>query len=203
MPDPIDWGTALPYFLAAFFGGYLLGSIPFGLILTKLAGHGDIRSIGSGNIGATNVLRTGNKLIAVGTLLGDALKGVVAVLIASNWGPDVTVLAAAGAFFGHVFPVWLRFNGGKGVATFTGLVLVLYWPAGLAFCLTWIATAAAFRMSSLAALVGAALTPVYMYYFNRVQLSELCIFLAVLIFMRHKDNIIRLVRGEEPKIGSK
>ena len=201
MPDPIDWSTALPYLAAALAGGYLLGSIPFGLILTRLAGLGDIRAIGSGNIGATNVLRTGNRWVAAGTLIGDAAKGTIAVVIARQFGPDPAVVAALGAFVGHLFPVWLRFKGGKGIATFIGILLGLYWPIGLVFCVTWLAVAAAARYSSLAAVVATALTPAYLAWFDQWQLVELSAVLALLVFFSHRANIKRLISGTEPKIG--
>ncbi|WP_119421161.1 glycerol-3-phosphate 1-O-acyltransferase PlsY [Desertibaculum subflavum] len=201
MPDPIDWQLALPYFLLALAGGYLLGSIPFGLVLTKLAGLGDVRRIGSGNIGATNVLRTGRKDLAALTLLLDAAKGAVAVLIAGRYGPDMAVCAALGALLGHLFPVWLRFKGGKGMATFLGVQLAIAWPVGIAACLTWLATAALFRMSSLAALVAAGLTPVFSLWLADRQRAELALVLVVLVFFRHHENIRRLLTGTEPKIG--
>ncbi|MEQ1890074.1 MAG: glycerol-3-phosphate 1-O-acyltransferase PlsY [Alphaproteobacteria bacterium] len=202
MPNPMDWGLSAPYLLAALFGGYLLGSIPFGLILTRLAGMGDIRNIGSGNIGATNVLRTGNKLLALLTLLLDGGKGAAAVLIAQNFGADVTVCAAAGAFFGHLFPVWLRFRGGKGVAAFLGIALALNLIVGLLACATWIAVAIILRISSAAALVAAALTPVYFWWVGQDQLVQLSLLLAVVIWFKHYDNIRRLMAGEEPRIGA-
>lgn len=203
MPDPADWGHALPYLLSALFGGYLLGSIPFGLLLTRLAGHGDVRDIGSGNIGATNVLRTGNRWIAAGTLVADAGKGAVAVLIAREFGPDTAVCAALGAFLGHLFPVWLKFKGGKGISTQIGILLALFWPVGLLFCATWLAVAAVFRYSSLSALVATAFTPVYLALFGQWQIAELSVALAVLVFFAHRDNIRRLVQGTESKIGGK
>lgn len=201
MPDPISWSYAAPYFLAALVSGYLLGSIPFGLVLTRLAGLGDIRMIGSGNIGATNVLRTGHKGLAALTLLLDAAKGAAAVLIGSLWGPDITVIAGAGAFLGHLFPVWLKFKGGKGVATFLGILIGISWPVGLLACATWLATAVLFRISSLAALLAAVLSPVYAWYLATPQIAEFAGFMTVLILLRHHQNIVRLVRGEEPRIG--
>ncbi len=152
MPDPISWELAWPYYLAALAFGYLLGSIPFGLILTKLGGHGDIRNIGSGNIGTTNVLRTGNKKLAAATLLGDALKGTVAVLIVRHlYGIEMAMIAGFGAFLGHLFPVWLKFKGGKGVATYLGILLGLYWPMFIIAALIWVGMAFVFRYSSLSA----------------------------------------------------
>ncbi len=202
MPQPMDWGLSAPYLLAALLGGYLLGSIPFGLILTRLAGMGDIRAIGSGNIGATNVLRTGNRFLALLTLLLDGAKGAVAVLIAQNYGADVTVCAAAGAFFGHLFPVWLRFRGGKGVATFLGIALALNLAVGALACATWAAVAAISRISSAAALAAAALSPLYFWWFGQDQLMQLSLVLAVAIMLKHYDNIRRLIAGEEPRIGA-
>jgi len=188
--------------LLAFAGGYLLGSIPFGLVLTRLAGLGDVRKIGSGNIGATNVLRTGRKDIAALTLLLDGAKGAVAVLLAAwLWGPQAALAAALGAFLGHLFPVWLGFKGGKGMATFIGVQLALAWPVGLLVCATWAATAAALRMSSLAALVSAAATPLFALWLADGRQALLAVILVVLIFIRHHENIRRLIAGTEPKIG--
>lgn len=204
MPDPISWGYAWPYILAALAGGYLLGSIPFGLILTRLAGHGDIRTVGSGNIGTTNVLRAGGKALAAVTLLLDGGKGAAAVLLAGIWGPDMQLAAALGAVLGHMFPVWLGFRGGKGVATALGVLLAIAWPVGAAACATWVAVALSLRYSSLSALVALAAAPLYAWLFRRdLQLVELCVILAVLIWIRHHANIRRLVTGHEPKIGSK
>ncbi|MCP5001096.1 MAG: glycerol-3-phosphate 1-O-acyltransferase PlsY, partial [Hyphomicrobiales bacterium] len=178
MPDPIVWSIAWPYLFAAWLFGYLLGSTPFGLILTKMAGLGDVRDIGSGNIGATNVLRTGNKKLAALTLLADLLKGTVAVVIAANWGPDQAVMAGFGASLGHLFPLWLRFRGGKGVATYIGVLLGLsimagnYWPIAV-FAVTWLAMAAIFRISSLAALVAMFVTPIFIWWLGLAQEAEL------------------------------
>ena len=183
---------------------YLLGSIPFGIVITRALGLGDLRTIGSGNIGATNVLRTGNKPAALATLLLDAGKGGIAVLIArAAVGPDAAQVAALFSFLGHLFPVWLGFKGGKGVATFLGTLLVLAWPAGLAACATWAATAAISRISSLSALVAAALSPVWLVVFGYPQMSILAIALAALIYQRHGANIARIRAGTEPKIGKK
>ena len=186
-------------------GGYLLGSIPFGLITARLGGLGDIRKIGSGNIGATNVLRSGRKDLAAVTLLGDMAKGAAAVLIArwmSNDTAAVVALAGGAAFIGHLFPVWLRFRGGKGVATFFGVLLAAAWPMGILAGLTWIAVAAIFRFSSLAALSAAALAPVYALATDRPQpIVWLTVVMGVLIYIRHRENIARLLRGEEPRIG--
>jgi acyl phosphate:glycerol-3-phosphate acyltransferase len=188
--------------LLAFAFGYLLGSIPFGLIVTRLAGTADIRTIGSGNIGATNVLRTGHKGLAAATLLGDMLKGTVAVLLARQVGGESAALAAAlGAFLGHVFPVWLGFKGGKGVATYIGLLLALAWPAAITFCLLWLAVAALTRYSSLAALVASALTPPFLWYLGQPQRAWLFLLLAVLLWFMHRGNLARLIGGTEGKIG--
>ncbi len=201
MPDPLgDFSYTWPYYAAAILG-YLLGSIPFGLVLTRLAGLGDIRKVGSGNIGATNVLRTGRKGLAAATLLLDGGKGAVAVLAAREFGPDMAVLAGGAAFLGHCFPVWLRFKGGKGVATYLGVMLAIAWPVGLACCATWAAVAALLRWSSVAALASAALAPFYAWLWADWQRMELAAFLAVLIFLRHHANIRRLLRGDEPRIG--
>ncbi|HVY99227.1 MAG TPA: glycerol-3-phosphate 1-O-acyltransferase PlsY [Dongiaceae bacterium] len=183
--------------------GYLLGSIPFGLLLTRMAGLGDIRKIGSGNIGATNVLRTGNKGLALATLLLDGAKGAVAVLIARHFDPDLAVIAGAGAFVGHIFPVWLRFKGGKGVATALGTWLALAWPVGVLACLTWLAVAFVFRYSSLSALLAVALAPVYAIWLGSPPLVWFGIGVAILVWIRHHENIRRLLKGEEPKIGRK
>jgi glycerol-3-phosphate acyltransferase PlsY len=193
------------YGLCAVFG-YLLGSIPFGVIVTRLGGAGDVRKIGSGNIGATNVLRTGRRDLAAITLLGDGGKGAAAVLIAQliTHSADAAALAGGAAFVGHLFPVWLGFKGGKGVATFFGTMIAIAWPAGLAAGATWIVMAFVFRMSSLAALTAAALAPLYVFLFNQTPESKLWLaaFMAVLIFIRHHENIRRLLKGEEPRIGA-
>jgi len=204
MPDPISWEFAWPYLLAALVGGYLLGSVPFGLVLTRLAGLGDLRQMGSGNIGATNVLRTGRKGLAAATLILDAGKGAAAVLIAKLWGPDVALVAAFGAVVGHLFPVWLGFRGGKGVATTLGVLLALSLPLGAASCLLWLLVAALFRFSSLAALVSVAAAPVVAWFLLRdLQMVQLTAALAVLVWLRHHENIRRLLAGQEPKIGGK
>jgi glycerol-3-phosphate acyltransferase PlsY len=193
-------------------GGYLLGSIPFGVIATRLAGLGDIRHVGSGNIGATNVLRTGRKDLAALTLVGDGGKGAAAVglahLIALSYAPTAEPLACAlaggAAFFGHLFPVWLGFKGGKGVATFIGVLLAAAWPVGIAVCLTWLAMAKLGRISSLSALTAAALSPFFALALQRpLPTVILAAVLAVLIFIRHHDNIRRLMKGTEPRIGAK
>ena len=188
-------------------GGYLLGSIPFGVIATRLGGAGDVRAIGSGSIGATNVLRTGRRDLALITLLGDGGKGAVAVLLA-GWllgSPEAAAIAGGAAFLGHCFPVWLKFNGGKGVATFFGTLIAIAWPAGLLAGATWIAVAAIFRISSLAGLTAAALAPLYVILTNQTPEAKLwmTVFMSVLIFIRHQANIRRLLKGEEPRIGAK
>jgi glycerol-3-phosphate acyltransferase PlsY len=188
----------------AFILGYLLGSIPFGLVLTKLAGTQDLRSIGSGNIGATNVLRTGRKGLAAATLIGDALKGTLAVVITGYYGgSDAAMLAALGAFLGHLFPVWLKFNGGKGVATYIGVLIGLFWPAAVIFCAIWIATAATTRYSSLSALVAAFVTPLFLWWFGHPALASLFVVLTLLMFYTHRENIKRLQAGTEGRIGAK
>jgi glycerol-3-phosphate acyltransferase PlsY len=184
--------------------GYLLGSIPFGVLVTKLMGLGDLRKIGSGNIGATNVLRTGNRGAALATLLLDGGKGAVAVLLARCYaGEDAAQIAGLAAFLGHLFPVWLRFNGGKGVATFLGTLLALAWPVGIAACLTWFATALVSRISSLSALVAAGLAVVWAFVLGHGEMIWLTAILATLVFYRHRANIDRLKAGTEPKIGGK
>ncbi len=181
---------------------YVLGSVPFGLVVARVMGLGNLRDIGSGNIGATNVLRTGNKAAAFLTLVFDAGKGAVAVLIAQRYvGADAAQIAGLFAFLGHLFPVWLRFNGGKGVATFLGLVLALQFWAGFAACMTWLLIAVVFRMSSLAALVAAAAAPLWLWVFGSPSLISLTVALAILIFLRHSANIRRIIAKEEPKIG--
>lgn len=187
----------------AFAFGYLLGSIPFGLLLTRAAGGPDIRAIGSGNIGATNVLRTGNKVLAAATLLCDMLKGSFAVLAAARYGNDPMLAAALGAFLGHLFPVWLKFKGGKGVATYIGLLIGLHWPAALFFCIVWLVVAGATRYSSLAALVASALTPPAIWYFGLPGVAALFLLLTVLLWFMHRANIARLLNGSEGKIGAK
>lgn len=182
---------------------YLLGSIPFGIVITRAMGLGDLRSIGSGNIGATNVLRTGNKAAALATLLLDAAKGGVAVLMARYaLGEDAAQLAGLAAFLGHLFPVWLGFKGGKGVATFLGILLALAWPVGLAACAMWLITAVVFRISSLAALVAAATSVVWLMVFYQGRMVVLVFILTVLVYIRHWANIQRLKAGTEPRIGA-
>ncbi len=182
---------------------YLLGSIPFGLVMARLFGLGDLRQIGSGNIGATNVLRTGNKGAAAFTLVFDALKGAVPVLLARQIaGEDAAQIAGLSAFLGHLFPVWLGFRGGKGVATFLGVTLALFWQVGLAACATWLVAALATRMSSYGALVSAATTGLYAFFFGYFQGLLIFTVLAVLVFIRHRENIARIKAGTEPKIGA-
>jgi acyl phosphate:glycerol-3-phosphate acyltransferase len=188
----------------AFILGYLLGSIPFGLVLTRLAGTQDLRSIGSGSIGTTNVLRTGRKDLAAATLIGDMLKGTIAVIIAGYFGgPDAAMLAALGAFLGHLFPVWLKFRGGKGVAVYIGVLLGLLWPAALLFCLIWLAVAAITRYSSLSALIASLVTPILLWWFGQLALAALFAVLTLLVFFVHRENIKRLLAGTESKIGQK
>jgi glycerol-3-phosphate acyltransferase PlsY len=183
--------------------GYLLGSIPFGLVLTRLAGLGDIRKIGSGNIGATNVLRTGNKPLALATLLLDGGKGAAAALIAMAVAPALAPWAALAAVVGHLFPVWLKFRGGKGVATTLGAYFALAWPVGLAAGLSWLAVALTLRISSLSGIVCVGLAPVYAWFLAGPDVATVAAILAVLVLYRHKENIQRLLRGEEPRIGQK
>ena len=211
MPDPLgDLSFTWPFYLSALLG-YLLGSVPFGLVLTRLAGFGDIRRIGSGNIGTTNVLRTGSKPLAAAVLVLDGGKGAAAVLLAGMFGQDMAVLAGGAAMLGHCFPVWLGFKGGKGVATSLGTLLAIVWPVGALACLTWLMVARLFRYSSLAALCALALAPVYAWalsewpvagtYWADPQRMELAIFIAVIVFLRHHQNIRRLVTGTESRIG--
>ncbi len=189
--------------LAAAAAGYLVGSIPFGLILTRLAGEGDLRAIGSGNIGATNVLRTGRKSLAALTLLLDGGKGAAAVLVCAPWGAEAGLAAGLGAVLGHNFPPWLRFKGGKGVATTLGVLLAAVWPAGVGAVLTWLGVAALFRYSSLAALAALIAAPFYAYWLAEGQAVGLAAVLAVLAIVRHHANIGRLLRGGEPRIGGR
>jgi glycerol-3-phosphate acyltransferase PlsY len=202
--DSIDWPAQSPLFAAAIIFGYLLGSIPFGLFFAELAGAGDVRKIGSGNIGATNVLRTGKRWAAAATLLCDAGKGALAVAVARYFqGGDMALFAALGAFLGHLFPVWLGFRGGKGVATFLGVTLALDWRVGLLALATWLIVALLSRLSSLAALVAAALVPVYMALLDRPLDALLELVLTLMIFAMHRENIRRLLEGHEPRIGAK
>jgi acyl phosphate:glycerol-3-phosphate acyltransferase len=201
--------TLLPAYAAALAFGYFCGSIPFGLILTRLAGTRDIRTIGSGNIGATNVLRTGRKGLAAATLIGDALKGTAAVLLVyayygadfRYYGHELAIPAALGAFLGHLYPVWLGFKGGKGVATYIGILLGLAWPVAIAFCLIWLAVAALTRYSSLAALMASLATPFIFLWRGDMPEAVLFAVLTALIFIKHRANIARLIDGTESKIG--
>ncbi|MDX8464483.1 glycerol-3-phosphate 1-O-acyltransferase PlsY [Mesorhizobium sp. VK23B] len=190
------------YALALIFG-YLLGSIPFGLLITRAAGLGDVRQIGSGNIGATNVLRTGNKGLAAATLLLDALKGTAAVLIAGHFARELALIAGFGAFLGHLFPVWLGFKGGKGVATYLGVLLGLAWQGMLVFAVVWLAMAFLFRYSSLAALAAAVVVPIALYFISTPQIAGLFALMSLIVFIKHRANISRLLDGTEGKIGAK
>ncbi len=202
--DPISWSFSGPYLIGALVVGYLIGSIPFGPILMWVTGAGDLRKIGSGNIGATNVLRTGRKGLAAATLLGDALKGTAAVLLADTFGgPNLAVMAGLGAFLGHLFPIFLRFRGGKGVATYLGILLGLALPGFIAFAAIWLAVATITRYSSLSAIVAAVATPAVLWAFGFIQERDLFVILTVLLLWKHLDNIKRLVAGTESKIGSK
>jgi acyl phosphate:glycerol-3-phosphate acyltransferase len=203
MPDPNSWQLALPTLLAALVFGYLLGSIPFGLLLTRAAGLGDVRKIGSGNIGATNVLRTGNKKLAAMTLLLDALKGTAAVLVAGYLGPDQALIAGLGAFLGHLYPVWLGFRGGKGVATYLGVLVAVAWQGALVFAAAWLAVAFLTRYSSLAALVAAVAVPVALHLLGFGRAAELFVLLSLIVFVKHRANIRRLLSGTESRIGAK
>ncbi|MGQ0663261.1 MAG: glycerol-3-phosphate 1-O-acyltransferase PlsY [Pseudomonadota bacterium] len=203
MPRPISWALVWPYYAAALVGGYLVGSIPFGLVLTWLAGLGDLRKVGSGNIGATNVLRTGRKGLAALTLFLDGAKGAAAALLGAGWGPDAAIIAGLGAVLGHLFPVWLGFRGGKGVATTLGVLLATAPAVGLAACATWVVTAALFRFSSFAALAALALAPYYAWLIRGdLQLVQFFAALAILVWVKHYANIRRLLTGTEPKIGA-
>jgi glycerol-3-phosphate acyltransferase PlsY len=184
--------------------GYLIGSIPFGLVLTYAAGLGDVRNIGSGNIGATNVLRTGRKGLAAATLIFDMLKGTLAVVIAGYFdGPNAAMLAALGAFLGHLFPVWLKFRGGKGVAVYIGVLIGLFWPAAIVFCVIWASTAFTSRYSSLSALVASFVTPIFLWWFGHPALASLFAVLSLMLFYMHRENIRRLQAGTEDRIGEK
>jgi glycerol-3-phosphate acyltransferase PlsY len=196
--------TLSPLLLLAAALGYLSGSIPFGLLLTRMAGMGDIRTIGSGNIGATNVLRTGNKTLAAGTLLLDGLKGLIPALgFLLIVGPLAGITAGFFALLGHIFPVWLKFKGGKGVATYIGVLFGLYWPAGLGFALIWLVTALISRMSSLSALVAVVLLPVGTFLAGQAAFAALFAVMAVIIIVKHEANIRRILSGVEPRIGQK
>jgi acyl phosphate:glycerol-3-phosphate acyltransferase len=195
---------ALPYYAAAFVFGYLCGSIPFGILLTRLAGGPDLRSVGSGNIGATNVLRTGRRGLAAATLIGDVLKGTIAVLVTRHLlGHDFALMAAGGAFLGHLFPVWLRFRGGKGVATYIGVLVGIAWPAAIVFCAVWLAIAAVSRYSSLAALIASAVTPVFLWWRGGTTEALVFLLLSAALWIMHRCNIGRLLSGTEGKIGAR
>lgn len=204
MPDLIDWTLSTPLMLASLLFGYLCGSIPFGLILTRMAGLGDVRSIGSGNIGATNVLRTGNKKLAAATLLADALKGTVAVVAARHViGMEAALIAGLGAFLGHLYPVWLKFKGGKGVATYLGVLLGLAPVMVLVFAVVWLGMAKIFRYSSLAALAAAVAVPIALYLYGRPEVASLFVVMSLITILKHHENIRRLVSGTESRIGDK
>ena len=195
----IDFSYILPL---AFFVGYVSGAVPYGLIFTRLSGLGDIRQIGSGNIGATNVLRTGNKKVAAATLLTDALKGALPVIFFNIYFPqEAAALSAIGAFLGHVFPVWLMFKGGKGIAVFIGVLFALHWHAGFVFIAVWAATAYLFRISSLSALFACIAAPAYLYVFGETEIALVALVLASISFCAHRDNIKRILGRTEPKIG--
>jgi glycerol-3-phosphate acyltransferase PlsY len=201
MPELDSFDLAWHAALGVLLFGYVLGSIPFGLILTRLAGLGDIRAIGSGNIGATNVLRTGRKGLAAATLVLDALKGTVAVLVAARFGLEGALVAGLGAFLGHCFPVWLRFKGGKGVATFLGILLGLHWPSMIIITLIWIGTAAVTRYSSVSALIASAAAPMVLLLVGESEMALLLTLLSILLWFRHRANLKRLLAGEETRIG--
>lgn len=202
MPDPINWSLALPYFLQAFAFGYFIGSIPFGLIFSKLAGLGDIRKIGSGSIGATNVLRTGSKPVAAATVLADVLKGTFAYAVTEHYyGIDMAMLAGLGAFIGHCYPVWLKFRGGKGVAVYIGVTIPIFLKVTLVFGAIWITVASLSRLSSLASIIAAMITPPAFYILGYVQAGELFVLMSIILVIRHRDNIKRLLAGKENKIG--
>lgn len=203
MLPPFDTTSAFLMTAAAAVFGYLLGSIPFGLVLTRLAGLGDVRSIGSGNIGATNVLRTGNRKLAAATLVGDMLKGTAAAAIAARWGVEFAMAAGFGAFIGHLYPVWLNLKGGKGVATYLGVLLAFAWKAALAFAAIWLIVAYFSRYSSLSALVAAVATPVVLFLLGLPDVAGLFALMSALVLWKHKDNIQRLRMGTESKIGQK
>lgn len=201
MPEIV---ASLPVLTVVAVLAYLLGSVPFGVVITRALGLGDLRKLGSGNIGATNVLRTGNKAAALATLLLDAAKGGIAVLIARYAvGEDAAQVAGLAAFLGHLYPVWLKFRGGKGVATFLGILLALAWPLGLAACATWAVAAVIWRISSLAALMAAAFSGLWLFVFDQGRMLALVFVLTVLVYIRHWANIQRLKAGTEPKIGAK
>lgn len=206
MPETLNWGLSVPATLIAIVVGYLFGSIPFGIILTRLAGGPDLRSIGSGNIGATNVLRTGNKKLAAATLVGDMLKGTVAVLVGAYFlgGPQAALVAGVGAFLGHLFPVWLSFKGGKGVATYIGVLIGVKASVALAFAVIWLGLAYLFRYSSLSALIASVIAPLLLWFWAEMPQAALVMaVLSVLLWIMHRENIARLLAGSEGKIGQK
>lgn len=198
----MDWGSLISLF-GILILGYFLGSLPFGLLITRIGGVEDIRSIGSGNIGATNVLRTGNKYMAAATLVADVLKGTIAVFVGNLLLPDGGLVAGLGAFIGHLHPIWLKFKGGKGVATFIGVLGAVFWPSALIFCLIWLVFAIIFRYSSLSSLTATTFAPVSLYAFGQTLAAILFLFMAILVFISHRENIVRLLAGKENKIGSK
>ncbi len=204
MPDTTTWQDALPYLIAALVFGYLCGSIPSGFLITRAAGLGDVRKIGSGNIGATNVLRTGRKGLAALTLLFDALKGAVPVLLlAGLYAPSLGLAAGLGAFLGHLFPIWLGFRGGKGVATYLGVLIAVAWQGALVFAACWLLVAFATRYSSLAALISAIAVPLFLWWMGWLHPAELFAVMSVLVFLKHRANIARLASGSETRIGAK
>lgn len=199
----MNWSATLPYSVVAFLIGYLFGSLPSGVLIARAAGLGDLRKIGSGNIGATNVLRTGRKELAALTLIADALKGMIVVLLAGRYGPEYAALAGLGAFLGHLFPVWLRFKGGKGVATYLGVLLVIAWPGAVVFAIVWLTVAFLTRYSSLAALTAVICVPIALFLMEYKQPALLFMLLSILVFFTHRANIGRLLQGSEPRIGAK
>ncbi len=201
MPDPISWAFSWPYFATALALAYLIGSVPSGLLLARAAGLGDIRQVGSGNIGATNVLRTGHKGIAAATLFLDVAKGALSVLLGNMFGPDIAVTAGLGVVLGHMFPVWLRFRGGKGVSTGFGVLVALAWPVGLAILLLWSAVVALTRYASVASLIAAAAAPVFAWFLDYRQEAELAAVFGLLVWLAHRANIHRLIKGEENRVG--
>ena len=201
--EPAALTSSLAALAVALLFGYLLGSIPSGVIITRLAGLGDVRNIGSGNIGATNVLRTGRKGLAALTLLCDALKGAVAVLLAARYAPDAALFAGFGAFLGHLFPVWLGFKGGKGVATYLGVLITVAFPGALVFAVVWLAVAAITRFSSLAALLASVAVPMTLWAMGANHAAALFALMTVIVFLKHRANIARLMAGTESRIGSK
>ena len=201
MPDPINWTLDLPYFVAVFIAAYIIGSIPFGFLLTKSFGVGDIRKIGSGNIGATNVLRTGRKGLAGATLLLDCGKGFSAVYFAGLFGTDLAIIAAWGSVIGHLYPVWLKFKGGKGVATTIGTLISLHPLLGFYACLTWLSIALLLRYSSLASIFSITFSPIFAWWMGLYQIAEGTTILVIFVLIKHLTNIKRLLNGDEPKIG--